>query len=65
MKTEQPKNGIRILKGELYTHVDIECDAMDGGMCAVGVATAKSEGAALRRAAKKLRELADTCDELA
>ena len=65
MKIEQPKNEIKIFNDDGETYVDIECDAMSGGMCAVGVAAAKSESAALKIAAKKLRALADLCEEMA
>lgn len=65
MKTEQPKNGIQIVNGDGCTHVEIECDAMNDMLGWIVMPPAKSEGAALRKAAKKLRALADLCEELA
>jgi|21_taG_2_1085346.scaffolds.fasta_scaffold21714_3 hypothetical protein len=61
--TEQPENGINTLSDDGAVWVDITCGSPYGGMCNVGLASAKTKGAALRRAARRLREMADQCEE--
>lgn len=62
--TEQPKNDIEIHDEDGLVWVDVTCGAYHGGMCGVGLASGRSKGAALRRAAKRLREIANRCEEL-
>jgi len=61
---EQPESGINTFTDDGLVWVDITCGASHGGMCNAGVASAKTKVAALRRAAKRLRKMADQCEEI-
>tara|TARA_R100000951_G_scaffold112807_1_gene113756 strand:+ start:16873 stop:17094 length:222 start_codon:yes stop_codon:yes gene_type:complete len=62
--TEQPENGIKLLADAGLMWVDLTCGDDHGGMCNVGLASATTKAAALRRAATRLREMADRCEEI-
>lgn len=62
--TEQPENRIITLTDDGLAWVDLTCDLDHGGMCNVGLASAKTKGTALLRAAKRLRAMADQCDQV-
>lgn len=62
--TDQPDNEIKVINYDGYAWVDVTCGSLYGGFCNVGVASARSNAAALRRAVKRLRKLADKCESL-
>jgi len=59
---KQPVNELVVFRDDGSTWIDVECGANEGGFCNVGISEARSESAAWRKAARRLRKLADEAE---